>query len=187
MQTSHLITIASLAMAGFGGASVAHASPVKFDNQIAWDFYVMYAEPDASCPQGMRDHLVGLGANEKKTIEVNASGNFYLRAAYPFFGDDGSVVLRSASLPIGRQDPGLWNYVEDGACSDVDWDGPDSVTRGYQWAVYNISNACWESGGVLGVVTRPAGGDGGQPEVATVCFVNGPGDDDTEVPGPGPS
>lgn len=158
-----------------GAASNARAESMSFENRSDSLVSIVFAEPDGSCPSGLRDReWVNLGPRATKQVEVDTSGDFFL----------GAVEVIPSDPPVGMDIRPVkvdqtyrWQPPADGSnagqCSDIRENDDGSDPNAGMWhAVYNLGSGCGDIGGHLGVVTSPIeNGDPGYAlQVGVYCI-----------------
>jgi hypothetical protein len=163
----------------FGATSAARADNLPFRNDSGTIVSFVFAEPDQSCPSGMRDRAwFAVNPGETTNVQVNTNGRFIL-GAVQIWPTNPPLVL--AITPQSHRDQDQWwspptDASSAGQCSDIRPNDSSSDPNAGLWhSQWNLSNACF-AGGILGVLARPQAGDNPSHslEVGVFCFVNGP-------------
>jgi|ERR1700712_2512851 hypothetical protein len=187
-----LVGASAIGVAMLGATSHVRADNFRFVNDTDSIVAFAFAEPDRSCPSGMRDHAwVGLNPRQTADVQVDTSGRFILGALR--FIPVGQGILQNMTPRTNRAEFNFWDPPTDGSsagqCSDIHDNDPNSNPNAGIWhSDWNLSGGC--PAGILGAFARPFFNDQQDQsalEFDVACFVNGPAEPPLpDDPGPGP-
>jgi hypothetical protein len=187
-----LLGASAVSVVLLGATSDVRADNFRFVNDSDTLVFFAFAEPDRSCPSGMRDHAwVTVDPRKTADIQVNTSGRFLLGALR--FIPVGQGIVTNVTPRSNWSRLNYWNPPTDGSnagqCSVIHDNDPDQNPNAGLWhSEWNLSGGC--PLGILGAYARPFGNNQNDQSVLefdVACFVNGPAEPPLpNEPGPGP-